>query len=45
VLRNGVLTVRLEAREGEWHPERDTDPGSSCAPSPRKASNSRCPVH
>jgi FtsP/CotA-like multicopper oxidase with cupredoxin domain len=27
VLRNGVLTVRLEAREGEWHPERDTDPG------------------
>jgi manganese oxidase len=27
VLRDGVLTVRLEAREGEWHPDRDADPG------------------
>src|SRR5215217_7870015 len=27
VLHNGVLTLRLEAREGEWHPERDTDQG------------------
>src|SRR4051812_36261796 len=27
VLSNGVLTVHLEAREGEWHPDRDTDPG------------------
>lgn len=27
VLRNGVLTVRLEVREGEWHPERESDPG------------------
>jgi FtsP/CotA-like multicopper oxidase with cupredoxin domain len=26
-LRGGVLTVRLEVREGQWHPERDTDPG------------------
>jgi len=26
-LRDGTLTVRLEAREGEWHPDRDTDPG------------------
>jgi FtsP/CotA-like multicopper oxidase with cupredoxin domain len=26
-LRNGVLTLRLEVREGEWHPDRDTDPG------------------
>jgi FtsP/CotA-like multicopper oxidase with cupredoxin domain len=26
-LRNGVLTIRLEAREGEWHPDRDSDPG------------------
>jgi FtsP/CotA-like multicopper oxidase with cupredoxin domain len=26
-LRSGVLTVRLEVREGEWHPERGTDPG------------------
>lgn len=25
-LRNGVLTIRLEVREGEWHPDRDTDP-------------------
>src|SRR6266567_5768539 len=23
----GVLTIRLEAREGEWHPDRDADPG------------------
>lgn len=27
VLRDGVLTIRLEAREGEWHPDRDSDPG------------------
>ncbi|MBC8089523.1 MAG: multicopper oxidase domain-containing protein [Phycisphaerae bacterium] len=27
VLRNGVLTIRLEARTGDWHPDRDTDPG------------------
>ena len=26
-MANGVLTVRLEVREGEWHPDRDTDPG------------------
>ena len=26
VLRDGVLTVRLEAREGEWHPDRESDP-------------------
>jgi FtsP/CotA-like multicopper oxidase with cupredoxin domain len=26
-LRVGVLTVRLEAREGEWHPDGDGDPG------------------
>lgn len=26
-LRNGVLTIRLEAREGEWRPDRDSDPG------------------
>jgi FtsP/CotA-like multicopper oxidase with cupredoxin domain len=26
-LANGVLTIRLEAREGEWHPDRDVDPG------------------
>ena len=25
-LANGVLTLRLEIREGEWHPDRDTDP-------------------
>jgi len=25
-LANGVLTVRLELREGEWHPDRDIDP-------------------
>ncbi len=25
-LQNGVLTIRLEAREGEWHPNRDADP-------------------
>ena len=23
----GTLTVRLEARQGEWHPDGDTDPG------------------
>lgn len=26
-LRAGVLTIRLEAREGEWHPEGDAAPG------------------
>jgi FtsP/CotA-like multicopper oxidase with cupredoxin domain len=24
---DGVLTIRLEARLGTWHPDRDTDPG------------------
>jgi FtsP/CotA-like multicopper oxidase with cupredoxin domain len=27
VLRDGVLTLRLEVREGEWHPDRDSEPG------------------
>ncbi|MGQ0640493.1 MAG: multicopper oxidase domain-containing protein [Gemmatimonadaceae bacterium] len=27
-LQNGVLTIRLVAREGEWHPDRDSDPGA-----------------
>lgn len=27
VLHDGVLTLRLEAREGEWRPDRDSDPG------------------
>jgi FtsP/CotA-like multicopper oxidase with cupredoxin domain len=27
VLREGVLTVRLEAREGEWHPDQESAPG------------------
>lgn len=26
-LRNGVLTVRLEARAADWHPDADGDPG------------------
>ena len=26
-LRDGVLTVRLEARTGEWHPDGDASPG------------------
>ena len=26
-LAGGTLTVHLEAREGEWHPDADTDPG------------------
>src|SRR3954470_22831899 len=26
-LRAGVLTVDLEAREGEWHPDADSAPG------------------
>ena len=26
-LKNGVLTIPLEAREGEWHPDRAADPG------------------
>src|SRR5438067_59645 len=25
-LANGVLTIRLEAREGDWHPDRDDAP-------------------
>jgi FtsP/CotA-like multicopper oxidase with cupredoxin domain len=25
-VRNGVLTIRLEIRQGEWHPDGDTDP-------------------
>ena len=27
VLRDGVLTIRLEAREGDWHPDADSAPG------------------
>lgn len=27
VMQNGILTVRLDARAGDWHPDRDTDPG------------------
>ena len=26
-LRDGVLTVHLEVREGDWHPDRETDAG------------------
>lgn len=26
-LRDGVLTIRLEARPGDWHPDGDADPG------------------
>ena len=26
-IRDGVLTIRLVVREGEWHPDRDSDPG------------------
>jgi FtsP/CotA-like multicopper oxidase with cupredoxin domain len=26
-LRNDILTIRLEARSGDWHPDRDSDPG------------------
>ena len=26
-LKNGVLTIRLEAREAQWHPDGDNDPG------------------
>lgn len=26
-LQNGVLTIRLEARAGQWHPDGDSDPG------------------
>ena len=26
-LANGTLTIRLEARLGEWHPDADSDPG------------------
>ncbi|MEO6526639.1 MAG: multicopper oxidase domain-containing protein [Gemmatimonadaceae bacterium] len=27
VLRDGVLTLRLEARDGEWHPDGESKPG------------------
>src|SRR5829696_7830343 len=27
VLQGGVLTLRLELRDGEWHPDGDSDPG------------------
>ena len=27
LLRDGVLTIRLEAREGEWHPDGEAAPG------------------
>jgi FtsP/CotA-like multicopper oxidase with cupredoxin domain len=27
VLKDGVLTVRLEVRPGQWHPDKDSDPG------------------
>ena len=30
-LRDGILTIRLDARIGDWHPDRDTDPGVSVA--------------
>jgi FtsP/CotA-like multicopper oxidase with cupredoxin domain len=30
-LRDGILTIRLDARMGDWHPDRDTDPGVSVA--------------
>lgn len=26
-MQNGILTIRLEARVGEWHPDADADPG------------------
>src|SRR5438067_13225518 len=26
-LESGVLTVRLEARQGQWHPDADSSPG------------------
>lgn len=26
-LQNGVLTIRLDARAGQWHPDGDSDPG------------------
>jgi FtsP/CotA-like multicopper oxidase with cupredoxin domain len=26
-LKDGVLTISLEVRDGEWHPDRDSDPG------------------
>ncbi|MEO6445103.1 MAG: multicopper oxidase domain-containing protein [Gemmatimonadaceae bacterium] len=29
VMTDGVLTVQLDARVGEWHPDRDADPGVS----------------
>jgi FtsP/CotA-like multicopper oxidase with cupredoxin domain len=27
LLKDGVLAIHLEVREGEWHPDRDSDPG------------------
>ena len=30
-LRDGVLTIRLDARTGEWHPDRDADRGITVA--------------
>ena len=30
-LRDGVLTIRLEARVGNWRPDGDTDPGLTVA--------------
>jgi FtsP/CotA-like multicopper oxidase with cupredoxin domain len=27
ILRNGVLSIRLEVREAEWHPDKESDPG------------------
>src|SRR5687768_6333745 len=27
ILRNGILTVRLEMRQGEWHPDGETETG------------------
>src|SRR5262245_53396466 len=27
VLKDSVLTIHLEVREGEWHPDRDSDRG------------------
>ena len=27
VLRDGVLSVKLQIQRGEWHPDRDSDPG------------------
>ena len=27
VLRDGILTIKLQIQRGQWHPDRDTDPG------------------